>query len=114
MGDKTQQERTQDLKKFQAGEVPVMLATDVCARGLDIKDVTHVLNFDMARDVESYIHRIGRTGRAGAAGVSITFFNEAYDMECAPALAKIALEAGQSVPTFLEKAADKTKSTKNK
>jgi len=113
-GDKTQAERTQDLKKFQSGEVPVMLATDVCARGLDIKDVTHVLNFDMARDVESYIHRIGRTGRAGASGVSITFFNRAYDMECAPALAKIAKEAGQVVPDFLDAAAKKTQSTKVK
>jgi superfamily II DNA/RNA helicase len=113
-GDKTQLERTADLAKFVSGEVSVMLATDVCARGLDIKDVTHVLNFDMARDVESYIHRIGRTGRAGASGVSITFFNRAYDMECAPALAKIAREAGQSVPDFLEKAAEKGANAKNK
>jgi superfamily II DNA/RNA helicase len=113
-GDKTQWERDAALAKFVSGEVPVMLATDVCARGLDIKDVTHVLNFDMARDVESYIHRIGRTGRAGASGVSITFFNPAYDMECAPALAKIATEAGQVIPAFLEQAAAKTKATKNK
>lgn len=113
-GDKTQWERDAGLAKFVAGEVSVMLATDVCARGLDIKDVTHVLNFDMARDVESYIHRIGRTGRAGSSGVSITFFNPAYDMECAPALAKIAREAGQTVPTFLEQAAEKTKTAKNK
>lgn len=113
-GDKRQWERDADLAKFTSGEISVMLATDVCARGLDIKDVTHVLNFDMARDVESYIHRIGRTGRAGKNGVSITFFNPAYDMECAPALAKIAQEAGQTVPNFLQEAADKTKSTKNK
>lgn len=113
-GDKTQWERDAGLAKFVKGEVCVMLATDVCARGLDIKDVTHVLNFDMARDVESYIHRIGRTGRAGASGTSITFFNHAYDMECAPALAKIAKEAGQVVPPFLEEAAAKTKSIKNK
>lgn len=113
-GDKTQWERDAGLAKFVSGEVPIMLATDVCARGLDIKDVTHVLNFDMARDVESYIHRIGRTGRAGASGTSITFFNENYDMECAPALAKIAREAGQPVPDFLERAAEKGKNMKNK
>merc|ERR1712139_623716 len=113
-GDRTQWERAADLAKFVSGEVSVMLATDVCARGLDIKDVTHVLNFDMARDVESYIHRIGRTGRAGASGVSITFFNPAYDMECAPALAKIASEAGQEVPEFLQRAAEKGKNMKNK
>jgi len=113
-GDKAQWERDEGLAKFSKNEIPVMLATDVCSRGLDIKDVTHVLNFDMARDVESYVHRIGRTGRAGKSGVSITFFNDAYDIECAPALAKIAKEAGQEVPAFLEKAAEKGANTKNK
>jgi superfamily II DNA/RNA helicase len=113
-GDKTQWERDQGLAKFVSGEIPIMLATDVCARGLDIKDVSHVLNFDMARDVESYIHRIGRTGRGGCSGTSITFFNEAYDTECAPALAKIAKEAGQTVPAFLERAAEKGAKSKNK
>jgi len=113
-GDKQQWERDEGLKKFVSGEVPIMLATDVCARGLDIKDVSHVLNFDMARDVESYIHRIGRTGRGGKSGTSITFFNDAYDIECAPALAKIAKEAGQEVPGFLEKAATKGANAKNK
>jgi superfamily II DNA/RNA helicase len=113
-GDKAQWERDAGLEKFKSGEISVMMATDVCARGLDIKDVTHVLNFDMARDVESYIHRIGRTGRAGKEGKSITFFNDAYDLECAPALAKIAKEAGQEVPAFLEKAAEKGANTKNK
>jgi superfamily II DNA/RNA helicase len=74
-----------------------MFATDVAARGLDIKGVTHVVNFDMARDVESYVHRIGRTGRAGELGESITFWNPDYDKECAPALVKIARDAGQEV-----------------
>lgn len=113
-GDKPQWERDRDLASFSSGSVWLLFATDVCARGLDIKDVTHVVNFDMARDVESYVHRIGRTGRAGALGASITFWNEAYDMECAPALAKIAREAGQPVPDFLEKAAAKQKAVKNK
>merc|ERR1719240_2133090 len=106
-GDKTQADRDADLAKFVSGKAPILFATDVCARGLDIKGVTHVVNYDMARDVESYIHRIGRTGRAGASGASITFFNEDYDMLCAPALAKIAEEAGQEVPEFLRKAAAK-------
>mmetsp|Transcript_58781 Transcript_58781/g.140108 ORF Transcript_58781/g.140108 Transcript_58781/m.140108 type:complete len:508 (-) Transcript_58781:84-1607(-) len=113
-GDKPQVQREKDLKDFTKGAVWLMFATDVCARGLDIKDVTHVVNYDMARDVESYVHRIGRTGRAGAKGTSITFWNPAYDMECSPALAKIAREAGQSVPGFLERAADKQKEAKNK
>ena len=80
-----------------------MVATDVAARGLDIKLVTHVYNYDMARDVESYVHRIGRTGRAGALGKAITFWNPDYDKECAPALIRIARKAGQPVPDWLAK-----------
>jgi superfamily II DNA/RNA helicase len=80
-----------------------MMATDVAARGLDIKLVTHVINYDMARDVESYVHRIGRPGRAGAVGTSFTFWNPDYDKDCAPALVKIARRAGQPVPDWLAK-----------
>lgn len=65
--------------------------------------MTHVFNYDMARDVESYVHRIGRTGRAGAKGKSITFWNPDYDKECAPALVRIARKAGQVVPEWLAK-----------
>lgn len=68
-----------------------------------LSQVTHVVNFDMARDVESYVHRIGRTGRAGELGDSITFWNPDYDKECAPALIKIAEDAGQEVPPWLLK-----------
>ena len=108
-GDKTQAEREAGMKRFVDNEVSVMIATDVCSRGLDIKDVTHVVNYDMARDVESYIHRIGRTGRAGKSGKSVTFVNEDYDVPCAPALAKIAREAGQQVPAFLQALVEKSK-----
>ena len=80
-----------------------MFATDVAARGLDIKGVTHVMNFDMARDVESYVHRIGRTGLAGELGEAVTFWNPDYDKECTPALCKIARNAGQEVPEWLTK-----------
>lgn len=111
-GDKTQKDRDVGFAKFVNGEAPLMFATDVCARGLDIKGVSHVVNFDMARDVESYIHRIGRTGRAGASGTSITFVNHAYDTECAPALVKIAREAGATVPEWLDKLAEKGKGIK--
>jgi superfamily II DNA/RNA helicase len=111
-GDKTQQERDASYADFVAGKSPLMFATDVCARGLDIKNVSHVINYDMARDVESYVHRIGRTGRAGTTGTSITFVNENYDTECAPALAKIAREAGQDVPAWLDKIASRAKGGK--
>ena len=110
-GDKTQAERDVALKDFTANKFPIMFATDVASRGLDIKNVTHVVNFDMARDVESYVHRIGRTGRAGATGASITFFNKDYDKECAPALAKIARKANQDVPDWLARY-ERTKQTK--
>ena len=102
-GDKQQREREAALAGFVANRSPLMVATDVAARGLDIKLVTHVFNYDMARDVESYVHRIGRTGRAGALGKSITFWNPDYDKECAPALIKIARKAGQEVPDWLAK-----------
>ena len=65
--------------------------------------MTHVINYDMARDVESYVHRIGRTGRAGASGLSVTFWNPDYDKECAPALVRIARKARQPVPDWLAK-----------
>ena len=102
-GGKRQDERDKALAKFVSKECPVMFATDVAARGLDIKGVTHVINFDMARDVESYVHRIGRTGRAGELGDAITFWNPDYDKACSPALVAIARKAGQEIPKFLVK-----------
>ena len=93
-GDKQQTDREQALKAFMkpVDSAQVLFATDVAARGLDIRDVTHVVNFDMARDVESYVHRIGRTGRAGKLGDSITFWNPDYDKVKIAALSK-SLEA---------------------
>ncbi|MGX7059921.1 DEAD/DEAH box helicase [Vagococcus humatus] len=72
-GDLTQQRRLRVLKAFKNGELDILVATDVAARGLDISGVTHVYNFDIPQDPESYVHRIGRTGRAGKEGMSITF-----------------------------------------
>ena len=72
-GDLTQQKRTQVLKQFKNREIKILVATDVAARGLDISGVTYVYNFDIPQDSESYVHRIGRTGRAGAHGNSVTF-----------------------------------------
>jgi len=72
-GDKSQDERLKALAAFKAGEVDLLVATDVAARGLDIKDVPAVFNFDLPFNAEDYVHRIGRTGRAGASGTSISF-----------------------------------------
>ncbi|MBS9337860.1 DEAD/DEAH box helicase [Fructobacillus parabroussonetiae] len=71
-GDLTQQMRSRVLDQFKAHEINLLVATDVAARGLDVKDVSHVYNFDIPQDPESYVHRIGRTGRAGAEGTSVT------------------------------------------
>lgn len=72
-GDITQQKRTSVINDFRKGIVEILVATDVAARGLDISGVTHVYNYDIPQDPESYVHRIGRTGRAGQDGMSITF-----------------------------------------
>jgi superfamily II DNA/RNA helicase len=72
-GDKSQDERLKALAAFKAGEVQLLVATDVAARGLDIKDVPAVFNFDLPFNPEDYVHRIGRTGRAGASGLAVTF-----------------------------------------
>ena len=71
-GDKSQDERLKALESFKAGEVDVLVATDVAARGLDIVDLPAVFNFDVPYNAEDYVHRIGRTGRAGASGLAIT------------------------------------------
>lgn len=72
-GDLTQAKRMSVLRKFKEGKIDVLVATDVAARGLDISGVTHVYNFDIPQDPESYVHRIGRTGRAGKEGMAVTF-----------------------------------------
>lgn len=72
-GNKAQGARQRALEAFRTGKVKALVATDVMARGIDIDDVSHVINFDVPNDSESYVHRIGRTGRAGASGHAITF-----------------------------------------
>lgn len=73
-GDKQQNERDWVLNEFKTGKSPIMVATDVASRGIDVKNITHVLNYDYPNNSEDYVHRIGRTGRAGAKGTAITFF----------------------------------------
>jgi len=72
-GDLTQKRRTQIMNEFRHGKLDILVATDVAARGIDINDVTHVYNYDIPQDPDSYVHRVGRTGRAGKHGVSMTF-----------------------------------------
>lgn len=72
-GNKTQNARTRALNAFKSGRVSVLVATDIASRGIDVDDITHVVNYDMPLDPETYVHRIGRTARAGAKGVAISF-----------------------------------------
>lgn len=74
-GDLSQAKREQVMKKFREAKIQYLIATDVAARGLDVEGVTHVFNYDMPLDTESYIHRIGRTGRAGSEGIAVTFYS---------------------------------------
>jgi ATP-dependent RNA helicase DeaD len=73
-GDLNQEARERTLNRFRQGQIKVLVATDVAARGLDIEGITHVFNYDLPHDAEGYVHRIGRTGRAGKTGIAITFF----------------------------------------
>jgi len=72
-GDKRQNQRETVLRKFKQNQIKILCATDVAARGIDVKDITHVINFDQPATYEDYIHRIGRTGRAGKSGIALTF-----------------------------------------
>ncbi|CAL9072497.1 unnamed protein product [Musa textilis] len=96
-GDKSQGERDHVLYQFRTGRAPVLVATDVAARGLDIKDIRVVINYDFPTGIEDYVHRIGRTGRAGATGVSYTFFTD-QDWKYAADLVKVLEGANQRVP----------------
>ena len=99
-GDKSQADRDRVLKDFRDGRIKILVATDVAARGLDVKNVNFVVNFDMGNDLESYVHRIGRTGRAGSKGTAISFFTE-KSSKMARDLIKLLEDAGQAVPDRL-------------
>lgn len=99
-GDRKQWERENALNAFKSGEVPILVATDVASRGLDIPNVAHVIQYDMPQGMEDYTHRIGRTGRAGNVGVATAFFNE-KSRAVAAELANYLQEHEQTVPDFL-------------
>ena len=100
-GDRTQRERERALEMFRGGRCPILVATAVAARGLDIPNVTHVVNYDLPTDIDDYVHRIGRTGRAGNTGISTAFFNRG-NRGVVRDLIELLKEAHQEVPAFLE------------
>jgi ATP-dependent RNA helicase DeaD len=87
-GGLRQEERTRIMNSFRAGELPILVATNVAARGLDISGVSHVVNYDMPDNADEYVHRIGRTGRAGRSGTAITFVGE-WDLEALDGIASL-------------------------
>ena len=103
-GDRTQRERERALEMFRNGRCPILVATAVAARGLDIPNVTHVVNYDLPTDIDDYVHRIGRTGRAGNTGMSTAFFNRG-NRGIVRDLLELLKEAHQEVPPFLENVA---------
>ncbi|CAL8463679.1 g3213 [Coccomyxa elongata] len=100
-GDLSQEEREYSLAQFRAGQKPILVATELASRGLDIPHVTHVINYDMPPDIDMYVHRIGRTGRAGKRGITTAFFVPGKDGNLAEALIDLLKETGQEVPEFL-------------
>ncbi|XP_075527278.1 putative ATP-dependent RNA helicase DDX43 [Dermacentor variabilis] len=105
-GSREQCDREQALDDLREGKVRILIATDVAARGLDIKDVTHIFNYDFPRNVEEYVHRVGRTGRAGRTGTAITLITRG-DSRQARELIRILEEASQDVPTELYSMAER-------
>merc|ERR1719487_2039904 len=101
-GDRTQREREDALASFRAGRTPVLVATDVAARGLDIPNVVHVVNYDFPNDVDDYVHRIGRTGRAGNTGLATSFLNSRCNRKAVTELAELWAENGLDRPQWLD------------
>uniref|UniRef100_A0A0B7AP21 RNA helicase n=1 Tax=Arion vulgaris TaxID=1028688 RepID=A0A0B7AP21_9EUPU len=109
-GDRSQREREDALRIFKCGEKPILVATAVAARGLDISNVRHVINFDLPSDIEEYVHRIGRTGRVGNLGLATSFFNE-KNKNIIRDLLDLLSEANQEVPPWLESMSMDVRST---
>jgi superfamily II DNA/RNA helicase len=89
-GDKSQGQRERALSSFASGRTPTLIATDVAARGIDVSGITHVVNFDLPAAAEDYVHRVGRTARAGSSGIGITFVAD----DQAPDAAKMGAQLG--------------------
>ncbi|XP_062570833.1 probable ATP-dependent RNA helicase DDX43 [Saccostrea cucullata] len=112
-GDREQCDREQALEDFKLGHTRILVATDVASRGLDVKDITHVFNYDFPRNMEEYVHRVGRTGRAGKTGKSISLLTRS-DWRSATHLIEILEEANQIVPDELASMAERYEAHKQK
>ncbi|KAL8941562.1 MAG: hypothetical protein Q9211_001778 [Gyalolechia sp. 1 TL-2023] len=99
--DRTQREREDAIRAYKLGKAPILITTGVSARGLDLKNTLHIINYDCPRDINEYVHRIGRTARIGNVGLATSFYND-RDEAIAEDLVKLLLETDQPIPDFLE------------
>merc|ERR1711879_132129 len=106
-GDKNQHDRDRVLANFKENRINILVATDVASRGIHVKDVALVINYDFANNCDDYVHRIGRTGRAGAFGTAITFFDPSQDFRKAAPLVRLLRQSNQEVPPELEQVASR-------
>eukprot|EP01016_Furgasonia_blochmanni_P014230 TRINITY_DN1740_c0_g1_i3.p1 TRINITY_DN1740_c0_g1~~TRINITY_DN1740_c0_g1_i3.p1 ORF type:complete len:523 (+),score=121.63 TRINITY_DN1740_c0_g1_i3:330-1898(+) len=105
-GGKDQEERSKAVEFFKMTKKDVLVATDVAAKGLDFPDIQHVINYDMPKEIENYVHRIGRTGRRGKTGLATTFVNRTQEITTLLDLKYLLIEAKQYVPAFLKSLPD--------
>eukprot|EP00746_Dinoflagellata_sp_MGD_P161856 gnl/MRDRNA2_/MRDRNA2_89153_c0_seq1.p1 gnl/MRDRNA2_/MRDRNA2_89153_c0~~gnl/MRDRNA2_/MRDRNA2_89153_c0_seq1.p1 ORF type:complete len:625 (-),score=178.87 gnl/MRDRNA2_/MRDRNA2_89153_c0_seq1:80-1954(-) len=101
-GGLDQEERHEAIRSFKEGRKDVLIGTDVASKGLDFPAIQHVINFDMPKEIENYVHRIGRTGRCGRTGVATTFINKSQEETILLDLKALLIEANQNVPPFLQ------------
>ena len=99
--DRLQREREEALRDFRTGRCRILVATSVAARGLDIPQVKHVINYDLPDNIEEYVHRIGRTGRIGNKGQATAFFQKDRDLPLARGLVKVLSDVSLSLPLSL-------------
>lgn len=107
-GDRLQKQREQALADFTSGDCPLLIATNVAARGLDIPRVDHVINFELPQTIDEYVHRVGRTGRVGNHGYSTSFFDFNRDDDLGVDLVKVLASGQQEIPKFLERYQEKS------
>eukprot|EP00172_Hildenbrandia_rubra_P004353 Plantae.Rhodophyta-Hildenbrandia_rubra.ctg8617.p2 GENE.Plantae.Rhodophyta-Hildenbrandia_rubra.ctg8617~~Plantae.Rhodophyta-Hildenbrandia_rubra.ctg8617.p2 ORF type:complete len:625 (-),score=123.52 Plantae.Rhodophyta-Hildenbrandia_rubra.ctg8617:395-2269(-) len=100
-GSKDQEERDKAMKQFKAGKKDVLVATDVAAKGIDFPNIRHVINFDMPKEIENYVHRIGRTGRSGRTGHATTYICHTDNPTVLADLKQLLIEAKQEIPSAL-------------
>jgi len=101
-GGKDQDERSRAVDMYRRHEKDVLVATDIASKGLDFEEVKHVINYDMPDDIENYVHRIGRTGRSGNAGLATTFINKSCEQSVLLDLKALLVEASQEIPPILD------------